>query len=209
MPFTPSTDHLQRALAKLLAQFQNSPKLKALLGTYIEQIQALETLAYDTALVLNVNAGEGIVLDRIGKLVGRGRMGLADVDYRYALRAQIRANRASGTAEDFIDVLMLSVDLDPTFQVETKDVGPASAEVILHGAAPATVIQVLWTSILQVKEAGVRLEFVFSTATDDFTFACDKGVAAFNARGTFDAGTGLGWAGDPGLGGQFAGEFAS
>lgn len=209
MAFTHSPDHLTRALQKLLGQFQGSAKLRALLATYLRQIQMVEDFARDVVLVISINTGFGITLDRIGKLVGRGRSGLADGDYRYALRAQIRANRSSGVTEDFIDVLMLSVDLDPLYSVEARDTGPATAEVIMHGALPPGVITVLWTSIRQVKEAGVRLEFIYSLYATDATFRCAPTLTDPTAHGAKSTTQGFGWAADPSLGGALAGEFAT
>lgn len=207
MAFASSTDHVKRALAKLLSQFGNSPKIRALLATYVRQLQAVEQLVADMLLVSSINSGVGIYLDRIGVIVGRGRKGLLDDDYRYALRAQIRINRSCGKVADFIAVLMLSVNNDPAFVIECHDAGPACALVVLHGPAPATVIQVLWESARRVKMAGVRLEFVLSLHDDDHTFACAPAPVLSTERGPTDHNKGFAWT--DGSGGYFPVEFAS
>lgn len=204
-----STDHVERALQKLLSQFGSSPKIRALMATYIEPLQAAERWLADSIAVVSINDGVGVVLDRIGVIVGRGRNGLTDTDYRYALRAQIRINRSCGKTEDFIEVFRLSMNADPAFTLECRDTGPACAELILHGPAPATVIQVLWESARRVKMAGVRLEFVFSTFDDEGTFACAPAPVASSSRGPTSATKGFGWSGDAALGGHLAGEFAT
>lgn len=209
MALLASSDHVARGLNKLLSQFADKPKVRAVLATYLRQLQVAEDLARDTVAVLSINSGTGIVLDRIGVIIGRGRRGLADDDYRFALRAQIRINRSCGIQEDFIAVLMLSVNNDPAYTVECRDAGPACAEVILHGPAPATVIQVLWESVRQVKMCGVRLEFVVSTYDDNNTFACAPAPVGASSRGPSSATKGFGWSGDATLGGHFAMEYAS
>lgn len=209
MALTYSTDHLTRGLRKMLGQFQDSARMRALLASYLRQIQKLEDFARDVALVMSINTGVGVGLDRIGKLVGRGRGGLADDDYRYALRAQIRINRSSGVTEDFIDVLMLSVDRNPLFSVDAHDTGPATAEAVMHGAVPTNVVGVLWTSVRQVKEAGVRLEFVFSEYSDGFTFCFAPSIVDSAAHGPERPNQGFGWGGDATLGGHLAGVFGT
>mgnify|MGYP000467526588 CR=1 FL=1 len=209
MAITTSTNHVERALNKLLSQFGNSPKIRALLATYIAPIQAAELWLADTIAVVSINAGIGIVLDRIGAIVGRGRKGLADDDYRYALRAQIRINRSCGKAEDFIAVLKLSLNNDPAFSVECADAGIAAGQVSLHGAVPATVILVLWESLRRVKMAGVRLHFVYSLFADDETFTCASTWGDPSARGAADVDRGCGWTADATRGGHLAGEFST
>lgn len=208
MSITASSDHVARGLQKVLSQWGNSPKIRALLASYIKPIQAAETFASEVLSVLSINAGSGIVLDRIGVIVGRGRNGLADDDYRYALRAQVRINRSCGKVEDFIEVLSLSLNNDPAYSVACKDAGIAAGQVTLHGAAPATVIQVLWQSARAVKMAGVRLHFVFSVYDGDSTFAFAPTPVGASVRETSET-KGFGWSGDASLGGHFAGEFAT
>lgn len=203
-----STDHVTRGLRKLLGQFQDKPKLRALLATYLKQIQALEDHANATMATLTIGTGVGITLDRIGRIVGRGRNGLSDADYVFALRAQIRINRSSGTLQDFIDVLTVALHASQLFTVVAVDTGPGSVEVTVLGQLALTQVLPMWQNVSAARAGGIRLEFIFSVQTVANTFCCAPTMVGPTQFGPSSATQGFGWDSGAATGGHLAGEFS-
>lgn len=155
-----STDHADRGPLRLLDQFKNKPKLVGLLRSYLKEIQKIEDAAWEVLYYRTILNGFGIVLDRIGKIVGRPRNSLIDSDYKIALRAQIRINRSSGTPEDIISVAVLSL--------------PVGFGFLYHETYPAAIIAsipqqvtfnilVLFQNLTLCKLGGVRIQLEYTT----------------------------------------------
>ncbi len=98
------TDHATRALARLVQCFKDKPKLAALAGVYLAQIQELEDVFWDI-FTKRVLLAEGVQLDVLGRIVGELRLGASDADYLPRILAKIRANRSGGTVEDLYAVI--------------------------------------------------------------------------------------------------------
>lgn len=211
MTYAPVTDHISRGLAKLLAQF-NGPKQRAMAAVYLRQVQALEDFANLAGASLSLSGGFGITLDRIGKIVGRGRNGLSDTDYLVALRAQIRINRSQGTVQDMIDVMTLSladpVHAHPAFSIAVKEIANTAMQVTILTALIDSQVAVLFQNAKATKMGGVRLEFIFSEWLPSATFAFAPTLTASNAHGAKSTTKGFSWAAAP-TGGHLAGEFAT
>ncbi len=177
------SDHTDQGLAKLLEQFREKPYLEALLKSYLDQIQKLENAIWEVILIRGIDASEGVNLDHIGRVVGRARLGLGDVDYRLALKAQIRINRSSGTPEDMIDVTRLSI---PTTQDFTYDEAyPATIVIEVLGQSLFTIL-VLLDNLVRAKKGGVRLLLETSIEEDAFTFSEDDSAPDDLAHGLGD-----------------------
>ena len=106
MPFEINVTHVERGTDKLLSVLRK-PRVEALLASRLRMWQRIENAAWEVAFALNIDSGFGIILDRIGKIVGRGRNGLSDAAYKIGLLAQIRINRSNGNPIDFSDVASL------------------------------------------------------------------------------------------------------
>lgn len=195
---TQSTDHGDRGVSKLLDQFQDKAFLEAVLRAFLFQVQRLENAVWEVILLRTIEAGEGMTLDYIGRIVGRPRLGLGDPDYRIAIRAQIRINRSSGRPEDLIDVTRLSIPAGFTF---TYDEG-GTATIWIEIVEEVTFnIQVLFSNLIKAKSGGVRLllDYTTSPREDSFSFApYDPGGVDVT-----DLDRGFGHEGDPDLGGDF------
>lgn len=168
-----SKDHLERGLPRLLEQFKEKGKLTALLTSYLKQIQFLEDCVWEVVFARTIETATGILLDHIGAIVGRKRFGLNDVDYRIAIRAQIRINRSSGRPEDVIAVANLSVPIGYT--VEYNEFYPASIQVDIIEIVTFTV-RVLIDNLRAAKAGGVRLNVVYTYAEPSETFTLASGV---------------------------------
>lgn len=167
-----STDHVARGLSKFLSQFRNKPLLAALLRSYLNRVQELEDATWEVILNRLLDNAEGVQIDVIGRIVGRGRNNLGDADYKIAVRAQIRINRSSGRPEDVIDVARLS--LPPGFTLSYEEIYPAAIYVQIYGGVDFN-IDVLYQNLVRAKAGGVKLWLVFSTEAPENTFTYASG----------------------------------
>jgi hypothetical protein len=203
-----STDQVLRGLNRLLGQFDNSPKLRALLATYLRQLQTLETFAWSVIDTLSLTDGFGITLDRFGKLVGRGRGSLSDADFLVALRAQIRINRSRGMVVDFLDVASISVN-DPTITFRLRRYDVKAVQIVMQDAAvfPHTAIFALWTNLKLTKSAATKLFFTWPPSGDVAAFRYAAGPVASSARVTHVPALGYAWT--DGTGGHYQAPYSA
>lgn len=199
-----STDHEARGVAKLLGQFRK-PLIEALLRVYLRQVQKWEDRNREVAEHLNIEQGFGIILDRIGKLVGRGR----GSDYgpcthpaacpscealRVAIRCQIRINRSTGVIKDFLDVARLSGVLG-TFKLTLTP--PAAMTVTWLGAQAVSGDEDYFARVLenfrQLPALGVRIDLIYAPQA-----LTDTLRAGWSGDPT--VGNAIGWSGDASLG---------
>lgn len=175
MSYTPvkDTNHEGRGVARLLEQFRRSGNLQAILRSYLRQLQRVEDAAWEVIEKRNLVDGFGVILDNIGRIVGRGREDLDDDHYRIAIRAQIRINRSQGKPKDFTDVAVLATPegTEHTFTALAKT-------IIWEVLTPLEFVlayEILFKSLAKVKAAGDQLFFLFSleglTVDDTFTLA--------------------------------------
>jgi hypothetical protein len=156
-----NTTHVERGTEKLLGQFQGKPRIEALLASRLRQVQALEDAAWEVAFGLNIESGIGLILDNIGKIVGRGRAGLLDADYRYALRCQVRINRAAGQDPDFYDVAALS----QMGEISIQEYPPAKFIVtMLEAPTSLGALAVIEENFRQCRALGVGAGFAYTVA---------------------------------------------
>lgn len=191
-----TTTHVEDGLEQFLEQFKDKPLINALLASYLKRIQKLEDAIWEVILIRGIEESEGVNLDVIGKIVGRPRLGLVDIDYRVALRAQIRINRSSGTPEDLIAVTRLSTAGQSFVYNEAY---PATVIIEVLGI-PAYDILVLYDNLLRTKAGGVRLILEYALDLTPFTWSDDD---------TSPADTALGWGddGNPAIGGEWIGTI--
>lgn len=183
-----STDHGDRAVAKFLEQFKGQPYLDAVARSYLNRVQELENAIWEVLLIRGIDLSEGVGLDAIGRVVGRYRLGLDDIDYRIALRGQIRINRSSGTAEDVIAVGVLSLPAGFTFSFD--EVGTAILRVHVDQTVGFNPL-VLFDNLNRTRAGGVRLllEYLPSAVTPDNAFTLSDSTSVTNnpALGLGDA----------------------
>lgn len=170
MPYDPlpSTDHQVRGLARILQAKEDDAGFQAWLSSYLKQIQKLEDATWEVIQKVGIDDLEGVGLDALGVLVGRGRNGLGDPDYRIAIRAQIRINRSSGTALDMLTIARLSVPSGFSFRLTEHF--PATEQIQVLGEVNFG-IAVLLENLLQAKMGGVRLILQYAERPDDELFA--------------------------------------
>lgn len=200
MPLTQELDHEGKGVARFLDIFKDKVKFAALLKTYLRQIQDLEDATHEVILERFLDNAVGVQLDIIGKLVGRPRGSqVADTDYKQALAVQIRINRSSGTPEDVLDVLRLSV---PAGDVITlRELFPA--RLLLEDETTITFDpNLVLESLRSAKSGGVALQFKYTTnaAGTDYTLS-DAAVSGDETSATQGLGDGDG--SNPATGGRY------
>ncbi len=199
-----STDHVERGLAKLLGQFRK-PVIEAFVTVLMRQHQKREDMTREVAEHLNIESGFGIILDRIGKLVGRGRGDAygpcvhpaacaSCAAFRIAIRCQIRINRSRGTVQDFLDVAALSGVLGEFTLTMTP---PAAMLITWLGGQAVSGDEDYYVRVLenlrQLPALGVRVDLIYSPhATADALLSGWSQNAAVGGT--------LGWSQDANLG---------
>ncbi len=105
--YTYKSDYVTEATTVLLIpDYRNSPDLVAIISSYSQQLQDLEDDLRDIIAQTVVPGGEGVQLDRIGKVIGQARWGRTDADYRRLILARVVANSSGGTPEDQIALIL-------------------------------------------------------------------------------------------------------
>lgn len=103
--FTPITNHIADAKKRLLEWYKGVPGIEKIIESLLVGFQDLETAATDLNEDRDINNAVGILLDRLGTIVGLAREpGLGDEDYRTLLKSKISQNISQGEPERLIDV---------------------------------------------------------------------------------------------------------
>ncbi len=150
-------DHIEQALKRLLKQFQNKPKLKALVESLIEGFQEIENAMWEL-YNLNYRDSNGLTLDNFGEILGVEREGLADEQYIQIMTATICENISEGTIEDLIQIFRLLTNPEKVILFE-----PDIYSVYLLALNPKPLskpIQVL-KALKSSKIAGVKLQAAY------------------------------------------------
>lgn len=175
MAITFTTAHLAEALANLITQFKDKPRLAALLSSYVDQIQQLETVFSELYSETNLENSVGEQLDGLGSIVGESRQGRGDTEYRNAINARILLNISNGTPEDIVAILLALVDPNTIEIVEDYpghfDVTIVDA-ITLDGPTLATLVQT-------AKPAGVRAITIWHETDPYFGFDGDPDADGF------------------------------
>lgn len=166
-------DHRTDGLAKMLAQFKGLPRIEALVGALMDQIQKIENVLWGLYTEDWIDTASGDRLDVLGAVVGEERGGATDDDYRAFIRARIRVNRSTGLLSELVEIVRLIQSDD--LGVRAREYYPAALqvepeeEVIVDAHRVAAMLQ-------DAAPAGVALRFVYSTAARASTLMFDDGV---------------------------------
>ncbi len=163
-----SVDHLARMRAGLIQQFKGLPNLDAFVHAFGDQLNDVEEFFGQLLVLQTLQESVGVQLDRLGVLLGQGRNGLGDGDYRTILQARIVQYRANGTIEDIIQILLI---LGGAGSVVISESFPARFQALVYGLNAVVSNSDLAAAVLQTKLAGVRVDvFVPSPTNPQFTF---------------------------------------
>lgn len=185
-------DYSDQALDDLLPSrpFGESVNIRALLKSWIDQIQDLEDCA--VLLVLfqrNTPTNlQGVQLDVLGKILGQPRWGRTDGNYRLLLNARIIANSSQGTVDPLLEVIFGILGIMPVYY---------------QGGAASYMITLTLVDLLSDADHDAVIEFMRAmtpigvefelfedpskTSVDEFRFdTVDQGMdlGIFHARAT-------------------------
>lgn len=151
-----STDHLERAQAKVFGFLRERPKIAALLASWIRRQQDLESASWEVGdYRFDFDLAFGAGLDALGALLMLPRGGRTDAAYRIRLRAWLRALRSIGRDLDLIEVGEIAVP-GTSWHVETYP--PKSAIVACDSELPPEAVE-LAEVFAQARPIGTRLFF--------------------------------------------------
>lgn len=145
--------------------------LTAIMGPVQDVENALQQLLTERT----IDAGVGVQLDIIGKLVGQDRGGLIDADYRHYLRARIATNRSNGVTEDLITITKLIVnDGSATYNISRNGVATVVARI--GGIAVTDSLgDIVYTFLHDAVSAGVRIVVQWANSVPANVFRLDSG----------------------------------
>lgn len=161
------TEHVDKALSRLLTQFKDKPRIRDLVTAFVDQIQDIEDALWDLLVDRTIDNAVGAMLDILGRIVGaRPRAGDGDDDYRLIVRVQIAVNRSNGSPEALLNIARL---LWGTGNFSLIEYFPAA--LVLTVLVPFTLSPYsLATLLRRAVSAGVGFAFVTSPEDIDTVF---------------------------------------
>ena len=99
------SDHVDEAINFLPSQFADDKILKAIISSFVEQIQKAEDALADMFVITQLDNATGMQLDKLGAIAGEPRGGADDATYKILIRSRIVFNRSSGCADTLIDMV--------------------------------------------------------------------------------------------------------
>lgn len=149
-----SIDHVAASAGRVLYQYQNSPKLKAIIAGLAGLVNDTEAFLNSFQSLLSPGANGGVVLDNVvGWLVGASRqvggLVLSDADYVKAIWLKVARNNSQGRLDDLAAALgtLFGLTYDGTtptgVQVSTDPrSGPGlSISIMVPSAGVPTAVQ--------------------------------------------------------------------
>jgi len=103
-------DYAAIAIARLTGQFENSPKLQALMGQIVGPLAVLEVDADLLTTDRWIDTAIGAQLDACGYIVRESRKGRDDDAYRQAIKFRVLVNISKGTPPELINGLRFLTD---------------------------------------------------------------------------------------------------
>jgi len=164
------TDHVDAGLGLLLSQYQEKPRISALLTSYLSRVQELDDVAWDVLISRLLDNATGAQLAVLGKIVGQARIEDDDESYRLRIRTRIRANQSLGHPGDIIEVALLAFDVDPTDLIHTELYPSSSVVETLVPTTPETA-EIAHDFFMVAKAIGTSVTTYFSDDAEEYTFA--------------------------------------
>jgi len=97
-------DHKGLSVADMLGQFHDSPRLMALIKAMSQSIQIAEDEQFNMLLSQVLELASAGTLDQYGAIVGEGRDGLLDHEYRQIIKGKASVLVSHGTVDELIDI---------------------------------------------------------------------------------------------------------
>lgn len=173
-------DHADQASARLAFQFQQKPRIEALVRILTGEVQALEDALHGLIAGRTLQQATGSTLARWGAALGRprpasGSAATNDEAYRALLFAQALAHSSSGTSEDVLSLLRL------LGAVSARLTEPAPATLGIDFSGSLIPDGATLKTLLRVATAPIALDHVHSAASPPFGFAGNPDASGFGA----------------------------
>jgi len=169
------SDHVARALALLLEQFEhrhdvlksNDTNLKGTLSAFVNEMQSLEFAVSGTYKGRLITFALGAQLDLIGGIVGQSRLvGESDGDYRDSILFKIQLNSSHGEPELLIAYIGKLVGGG---MVILNELFPGKV-VIFVNSVQAFTISGLSSKVDRAAAAGVKCEIIANASDNPFRY---------------------------------------
>lgn len=206
MALTQLTTHAVDAVARLLSQYRDKPRIAGLVSALAGRGQAVENALWSILAQLALATAADSWLDRLGAIVGEPRDGRVDSVYRASIRARIYANASNGRVEDLIEMFQAWADWWATnAPIRVAQLAPAALSVETSPTGDAITaaeeeLLPLFRLFSATRAAGVGMTVRYQLHSDPegmFTFA-DGAPESSTDQGFSDDdpnGTGGHWAG--------------
>jgi hypothetical protein len=147
-------DHIELALDTWLSQDRIKPRLRALMGAAMEQVQYLEDMMWDAYVSTPLTAASGAGLDLWGQILGEPREGAEDADYRRFLEARVLALICEGSQPEIERIWVL---ITQPIAYAYQDLYPAAYRLLTLRDAPMgdDLIARVKRLMEQVRPAGI------------------------------------------------------
>lgn len=157
-------EHQELGAARHTLQYRRDtqPRLQGELDAFLYGLQSVENVSMDVLTGRWPLTAIGVQLDTLGKIVGQERGEMSDAQYRLWILVRILVNRGNGRTEELIHIL-------DTLGAETivVDEGTSEIRISVSGLADGDLVGSI---IHDAKAGGVRLQWVWSEDTDDYSF---------------------------------------
>lgn len=152
----------------ITSEHRQQPKYIAMLTAYLRKLQDAQLVIEALDLHFDLNEAIGAQLDRLGEIVGRGRILafqpesrsalLDDDNYRLIIKAKILQNQWAGTIEDMANLFQ---QVFPDMQLKIIDHQNMSMEIQVTGLRDDLQLQMLNNGYVIPKPEGVRIKITF------------------------------------------------
>lgn len=152
-------DYAALAVSRLTGQFENSPKIKALMAAIVGPLTTLEDNADSLISDRWIDTAIGKQLDGCGYIVGEARQGRTDDAYRTAIKFRVFVNISKGTPTDLIRGLKFLTD--PT-DCQYLEAYPATALLFTNGFFVDEKIQLAMQDLLPAAISDIPVAVSFA-----------------------------------------------
>lgn len=151
-------DYESIALSRLAGQFNDSPKLRAMMAAIVGPLTVLENDGDAVATGRWIDTAIGTQLDGCGYIVGEPRLGRSDDSYRAAIKFRVFINVSNGTPTDMIRGLKYVSDATDTQYIESY---PATVVLFSNGFFVESTIQAVMQELAPAGVATVPVAVSF------------------------------------------------
>lgn len=186
MTITENTTHTETGLARLITPFITQPNMRALLTTYLDELQTIETVLIqllderwpDTTT-------STAMLNILGAIVGQAREDRDNDTYKLWIRGRILVNLSSGTPEELIEIISFLAGL-ATGELEYTEYYPAGFTLEILTDATGLDLSSLSLLLTEARPACVESSIVYTeeTYSESFVFSSGDTEEASSTLGT-------------------------